>query len=69
MKSLILKYFINKYGAEILLADLLYQHLIAGGDAEKLLKKIVKENLEGFHVSKNPRKRIPDCVMETRISA
>jgi hypothetical protein len=69
MKALILKYFLNKYGAEILLADLLYQHLIAGGDAEKLLKKVVLENLEGFHVSKNPRKRICDEVMEARISA
>jgi len=69
MKSLILKYYLRKYGAEILLADLLYQHLIAGGDAEKLLKKIVKENLEGFHLSKNPKKRICDEVMESRISA
>lgn len=35
--------------------------------AETLIRMLIEQYLEGFHLSKNPRKRISDDVSATRI--
>lgn len=44
-------------------------YLIKKYGARKFIKQLIADYLPGFHLSKNPRKRISDEVMENRISA
>ena len=59
-----------KYKWKPTIVDRLNEHLFGMTQDEKIkeLKSIVKEVCQGVNVSRNPRKRICDEVMETRLS-
>ena len=37
--------------------------------AEQFIRMLIEDYLQGWHLSKNPKKRIADEVMESRVSA
>ena len=46
---------------------ILINYLVGRIGAEKLARYIIEWHMTGYHLSKNPKKRISDEVMETRV--